>query len=567
MNSVIPFFLRRMRMPIIFLIGAYAVAILGFVLIPGVDPNGNPWRMDFLHAVYVVGYTATTIGFGELPYPFTPGQRLWGIFALHLTVIAWFYAVVTIIALIQDPAFRQAVKKDRFQRAVRSLSEPFYLICGYGDTGRQLVDAFTRRARRAVVVDIDPARIDELSVAEHPLFVPGLCGDASLPDNLITAGISHPRCAGVIAVTNNDQANLQIAISTKLLAPGLRIAARAEHDSTVANMQSFGTDYTLNPFRSFAEALELAFKSRAHYRIYQWLSGIPGIPMIPLEQAPPHGEWIICGYGRLGQAVHEVLRRHGIGARIVDSLPPTETYGAPFIQAKGTEAVTLNEAGVKYASAVFAATDNDADNLSIIMTARELNPELFLIARQNDRATDTLFEAAQVDMIMSRSRILATGILSLLAAPLLPRFLEEARAQTAAWAKELAPRIAAASGAEVPDIWTITVDEAQAPAVIHALRRGRELTVGALATDPQAWPQKLPVVTLLLARNGECHVLPPEDATLQEGDRLLMCGREGIDEWIKRILVNPKMLHYVATGEHRPEGWLWAWLRRRYKAS
>ena len=41
--------LRRLRKPLVVLIGVYAVAVLGFTLVPGVDPEGRRWTMSFLH--------------------------------------------------------------------------------------------------------------------------------------------------------------------------------------------------------------------------------------------------------------------------------------------------------------------------------------------------------------------------------------------------------------------------------------------------------------------------------------------------------------------------------------
>jgi voltage-gated potassium channel len=59
--------LRRMRAPLIILIFIFAVSVLGLTLIPGQDADGQPWRMGFFDAFYFMSYTATTIGFGELP--------------------------------------------------------------------------------------------------------------------------------------------------------------------------------------------------------------------------------------------------------------------------------------------------------------------------------------------------------------------------------------------------------------------------------------------------------------------------------------------------------------------
>jgi voltage-gated potassium channel len=50
LSRVLFLFFRRMRAPLIVLISAYAVSVIGLVLIPGVDEAGNPWRFDFFHS-------------------------------------------------------------------------------------------------------------------------------------------------------------------------------------------------------------------------------------------------------------------------------------------------------------------------------------------------------------------------------------------------------------------------------------------------------------------------------------------------------------------------------------
>ena len=91
-----------MRLPLIVVISAYAISILGLVLIPGVDDQGNTWHMSFFHAFYFVSFMGSTIGFGEIPYEFTDAQRLWVLFAIYATVIVWIYAIGTVLALLRD---------------------------------------------------------------------------------------------------------------------------------------------------------------------------------------------------------------------------------------------------------------------------------------------------------------------------------------------------------------------------------------------------------------------------------------------------------------------------------
>ena len=67
--------LPRLKAPLIALIITYSVSILGLVLIPGQEPGGGVYYLSFLDAFFVVSYTATTIGFGEIPHPFTALQK------------------------------------------------------------------------------------------------------------------------------------------------------------------------------------------------------------------------------------------------------------------------------------------------------------------------------------------------------------------------------------------------------------------------------------------------------------------------------------------------------------
>ena len=119
MNSILFLILRRLRRPLILIIVCFAIAILGLTLMPGIDNQGRPWHMSIFDALYVISYTATTIGFGEIPYAYSQAQRLWLTISIYLTVIPWFYAIGKIITLLQDTALRQAITTERFASAVR----------------------------------------------------------------------------------------------------------------------------------------------------------------------------------------------------------------------------------------------------------------------------------------------------------------------------------------------------------------------------------------------------------------------------------------------------------------
>ena len=553
--------LRRMRTPLLFLIGTYAVAVGGLVMMPGPVADGVPQHMSFFHAFYVISYTATTIGFGELPYPFSDAQRMWTTLSIYLTVVAWLNGIGTIIGLLQDPAYRQARTSQHFARDVRRLRDRFYLVCGFGDTGSLLVRALTDRGKRAVAIDLDPQRINFLAVQDYDSYVPGLCGDAAVPENLTAGGLRSPRCTAVVALTNDDQVNLTIAIAGKLLHPEMRVISRASTLDAAINMASFDTDYIINPFQSFADHLALALRAPSVWLLHEWLTGVPNTTLTE-PRYPPHGTWIVCGYGRFGKAIVRQLRREGVSVVIVEA-DPVRTGCESCVQGRGTEEETLAEAGVFAAAGIVAGTDNDANNLSIVMTARAMNPDLFVVIRQNRHANDALFQAAGADLVMHVSEILVHEIIALITAPSLSRFLARTRKQGKAWTNELVSRISAVTEELVPEIWEIRVGDRQARAVTRALTAGKPVSVGDLLKDHHDRTQVLPCIPLMLSRGDHAQLLPSEVARVEIGDHLLFCGKTTAASAMDWTLQNDKVLHYVLTGREMPETWIWQWIDRR----
>jgi voltage-gated potassium channel len=120
-SSTIFLVMRRMRTPLITLIVIFSISAVGLTLIPGVGPDGQAARISLFESFYFMSYTATTIGFGELPWPFTPAQRLWVTFSIYLSVIGWAYAIGSLLTLLQDRSFRQALALRRFTRKVARL--------------------------------------------------------------------------------------------------------------------------------------------------------------------------------------------------------------------------------------------------------------------------------------------------------------------------------------------------------------------------------------------------------------------------------------------------------------
>ncbi len=564
MSIVTSLILRQMRAPFITLIIGYSIAVLGLVLTPGVDDQGNVWYMSIFDAFYFVSYTATTIGFGEIPYPLSNAQRMWALITIYTTVTSWFYALGKTITLVQDPMFREALKKNTFAKDIKKLNDKFILICGYGETGTALAHALTERQIQPVIVELNSEKIKALPLASFPMFVPGIQGDARDPELLRLAGLQHKRCAAVIAVTASDETNLKIALAAKLLNPKLCVASRAEHEEYEENMFSFGTDYVVNPYESFANIFSMALHSPSLYLLYDWLTGVPNTrlsnPIYVKE-----GHWIICGYGRFGQDLHKHLAKHNIPVTAIDpSLEMREEFTSKydnknndFILGTGFDAHTLTLAGVEKAAGLISGTDNDSNNLSIIMTAREINRDLFIVARQNRQSNERLFKATKANILMQPSEIIARKIRTLLTAPLMIAFLNKARTQDPEWANVAISRMSGVIGDNRPNIWTINVTDTEARALHKVLTLGRSIRLGNLFQDPRLRDRKLQCVALMLKRSNRLLLMPTDDIVIKPGDQLLYCGTPVAERSMKWTINDIHSLNYIMTFEASPDSFIW----------
>jgi Trk K+ transport system NAD-binding subunit len=547
--------LRRLRAPIMLLIVVFAIGMVGLVLIPGVDQHGQPWHMSLFQAFYFTTYTASTIGFGEIPHAFTDRQRLWVTVIIYASVIGWAYLVASLLSLGRDQAIRRTLTERRFRGRVQALTEPFYLICGFGESGHLIARALDRRARRFVVVEIDEPRAQEIDLMDFRQIPLALAADAGVPANLEAAGLRKDNCRGVLALTNDDRANLAVAMTVRLLEPNVPVLARAMSRDTAANMASFGTHHIINPFVRFGEQLALAISAPANYRLVSWLTGLPGSRLDP-QVTPPRGAWVVCGYGRFGREVVRAFHAHGLEVTIIDPNAPEEP-GLPAVRGLGTEAEPLIAAGILDAVGVVAGTDDDVNNLSIVVTARELNQKLFTIVRQNLQANRSLFEAFDADVTMVSSETIASECLAVVRTPLLEPFLDSCCRRDAQWAERLTARLQSVTGEESPSTWSVTLNISEAPAIYRALMDHRTIEVRDLLRRPSRRDEPLPCVALHLQRADQAMDLPSDDEPLEPGARLLFAGSDHARREQQVLLANDKVRDYVLTGRDPPAGWLW----------
>lgn len=537
--------LRRLRAPLIVLISVYVIAVIGFTLVPGVDPQGHPYRMSFLQAFYFVSILGTTVGLSEIPHPFTDAQRLWAIASLYATVLAWLYSIGRMFSTLQDPVFQRIMRENRFANAVRRMREPFVVLCGYDNAGRLVARELTQDGIGVVIVDRDSSRVDSVETDRLAMPVPALQANAVVPATLLAAGVTHPNCIATLALTGDDATNLSVSLNAKILAPEHLVISVAHHHEHQAAMARVGTEHLINPHDTFAERLAQSILKPCLHVIYESLTTKNSTPM-STPPAFPRGRWLICGYGRFGRTVHRHLEKIGMEVTIVDdrSLPDTKT---DHVTGSAINAMTLREARVADAAGIVVCTPSDTTNLAVAMLVRELNPQLFRVVRLSNRSNTPLFRALEADIITLSGYIVAAEVLRIIRTPQLSYFLRLARHQDTEWTTKLLARMREQIGEQAVETWSIVLDEANAPAFVTARLRGHRVTVGDLMHAPDNRELELGGIPLLLQRQRDDgkSLLPADDEELGIGDRLLFCGTEITRGRLRWTLTDERTFRYV----------------------
>lgn len=552
--------LRHLRKPFFVIVLVYAIGIIGMALIPGRDAAGNTEYMNLFHAFYFFTYTATTTGFGEIPHEFSDEQRLWAIVCLYTGAFAWFYAIGAIIRLFQNPNFISAVNERGFARIVQRITEPYYIICGFGDTGSLLARGLSDHHLGGVVIDQDPERIKALALRDYTVKMPGLCADAGVPKHLVDAGVQNSNCRAVIVLINDEDVVLKIAVMAKFLNPEVRVICRVTSPRHKEHLSTLKGVTVVDAFEIFAQLLSMAIANPALHNLNSWLVGARGVRLgSPLDV--PTGDWIICGYGRMGHWLNRYLTDAGIRTVIIDPDVEDEPDDARVIRAHADRAV-LQEAGIEHVAGVVACTDSDSGNLSILLNTQALNPDAFAVARQNSHANQLAFDAARADLTLQASLTTARRVLKLLISPLIQALIDHLRDADLESTNRVVRRLQSAVGDEVPHLWRLNVCREETAAAHELLETGQDVTFGDLMRDPNRSQESLSCVALMVERRGEYMMLPAAGDRIEAGDEIVFCGTGRSEHLVLSTANNPYTLHYLVTGTELPRGYFFGWLSR-----
>lgn len=552
-NNSLFIILQKMRKPFLVILITYAIAIFGLTIIDGVDSDGNVYNMSIFDAFYFISYTATTIGFGETPYTFTYPQRIWVTFCIYLTVLGWFYSIGSLITLLQDKLFISELEKAKFLRQVKNLNERFIVVLGYNQITRKIIIKAIDEGLRTVVIERDKSKINNLNLENFTPTVPVLHSETYSVKVLEAAGLKKKNCKAIVSLLEDDDLNLKITLISKALNPNVKVAVKSTTSNHTENLKDLDAEVIVNPFSIISSEISLALWSANLFKIEKWLYGIDNLnATLPVF---PKGLYIICGYGRMGKRVFEKLNEHDIEVKLIEidknkNMELTKDEISHLVFGNADDRELLLEVGIKEAVAIAAITDNDTTNLSILATAKKLNPNLVTIVRENDIADDFLFKNANINHIFTPSKILVNKVTNALVMPLSDKFLKLIIKKDNIWASKLVARLLKEIN-EKPLLLELEINENKAPQLYKYLLSKEKLTLDLLATSLYNKEQKNNVIPLLLQRENDTILLPLWEEELKIGDKILLACDSHAKDDIEYICQNIYEFYYALTGKEK----------------
>ncbi|MDX9744666.1 MAG: NAD-binding protein, partial [Arcobacteraceae bacterium] len=518
-NSALWIILHRMRAPLLVLIVTYSIAIVGFLVLDGVDNNGNTYRMTIFDAFYVVSYTATTIGFGEIPYAFSYPQRIWMSMIIYATVMGWFYSLGTLIALLKDQLLIAQIAEAKFVKQVKNINQHFLLVLGYNHITSEIIKKANKEGVRTIVIEKDENKLNELLLENYTPIVPFLMADVYDPLALQKAGLHSKYCKAVVSLFSDDDLNLRVALTAKFLNKDVKLAIKTTTHSQSEDLKDLGVDVVENPYEIIAEQIDMSLRNPYMLILEKWIygSGKLNDKIIQL----PKERYVVYGFGKLGRKIYEVLTNNGIEVVFIKpliediSIIPKDMLH--LVKCDGNdEKELLIEADIMNASAIIARTTSDTLNLSILASARKVNPNIVTIARENEMTDFSVFRNAKIDMVFIPSKVLIDRTTNALIAPYSNKFLELIREKNDPdFVQSVVMRIANKIGPN-PITFGLTINEEKSYAIWNSIvHKKRVVTLDVVARSRSDWENRNKILPLILIRDGEPYLLPSGDSELQ----------------------------------------------------
>lgn len=211
------------------------------------------------------------------------------------------------------------------------------------------------------------------------------------------------------------------------------------------------------------------------------------------------GHFVVCGYGRIGRLLTQYLVQKYINVVVIEKdercIESMNDDGVLYLVGEAGNEDMLIRAGIKRAKGIIAVTATDAENVFLILIAKQLNPDVFVVARASKDSSKKTLVAAGADKVISPYDIGARRMAHAILRPTVIKFLETAFADDE-------------TDIQIEEIQVKPESRLAGVALIDSdIRKGLNLIVLAIRT-----------------KHGDMHFNPKADTIIKPGDTMVTVG-------------------------------------------
>jgi len=225
--------LKELLVPLIAISSLLMIAFFGYIIIEGFSP---------LKSLYLMVTTFSTIGYGDV-VPVSDVGRIFTICIIISAFTVGLYSVGKISAFFAEGELSKLLKQRKMNKVLDSMND-HYIVCGYGKTGKRVLDDLVRRGLQVVIVESNTERNEKIKEIYDKNFI-HIEGDATNDEVLLQAGIKRANI--LISVLSSDAENLFVTLSAKDLNHGIKVITRVDEINSAEKFKKAGADFIVSP--------------------------------------------------------------------------------------------------------------------------------------------------------------------------------------------------------------------------------------------------------------------------------------------------------------------------------
>ncbi len=221
---------RRFLQALALIIILVCTGVLGFMFL-------EDW--NFTDSLYMTFVTISTVGFSEV-HPLSPSGRYFTVFMILVSLLIIGYLITTLMSFLFEGQLVHARRERRMKLFLGRVKDHF-IICGFGEVGKETAQELKNHKVPFVVVDKDISELDKERYGSYVIVE----GDASEEEVLEEAKIKQAK--GFISCLPDDPQNVFAVLTARQMNPGLFIVSRASHERTVQKLEKAGANQVITP--------------------------------------------------------------------------------------------------------------------------------------------------------------------------------------------------------------------------------------------------------------------------------------------------------------------------------